>query len=154
MRNIIIFTICIFLSGCMSLDYDSLGYDSTEVITVTQPESIVEEVKEKGRLLINIEKVYIGMLKEELEGVMGAEIIIGYQKNKETGDLGPIKIKNPYRVETLQAKEKIYDVMYYFTSINKTDGVISEDELTPFVFEEDILVGRDWSFLFRLKNEF
>lgn len=32
------------------------------------------------------------------------------------------------------------------------DGAVSEDELTPLVFEKDVLVGNGWNFLNQLRN--
>ena len=57
----------------------------------------------------------------------------------------------------------LYFVLYYFTQIVKPDGLLSEDELTPLIFEaktssqnissQDPLIGKGQDFVFRLKNQ-
>ncbi|MBI3617053.1 MAG: DUF3192 domain-containing protein [Candidatus Omnitrophica bacterium] len=51
---------------------------------------------------------------------------------------------------TMGEKTTIDDVLYYFSHIQRADGIISSDELTPLVFEKDILIGKGWDFFIDL----
>ena len=44
-------------------------------------------------------------------------------------------------------KDKIFEVIYYVTDVKNDDGAITDDELTPLVFDEGNLIGWGWSFL-------
>jgi len=57
------------------------------------------------------------------------------------------KISNPYRTETLQGKDKVFEVWYYYTDIKNRDGAITDDELLPVVFDEGKLIGWGWGFV-------
>jgi len=85
----------------------------------------------------NLLKLSIGMTKQEVLSIMG---------DKYAED-GIITANNPYRSETLQGKDKTFEVLYYYTDIKKADSAITDDELTPLVFEESKLVGWGWGFL-------
>ena len=54
---------------------------------------------------------------------------------------------NPYRTETISDGEKTLEVLYYYTDIKRNDGAITDDELTPLVFDNGRLIGWGWSFL-------
>jgi len=56
-------------------------------------------------------------------------------------------INNPYKTEFLTVNDKQYDVIYYYTDVRKADGAITDDELTPLIFEDGKLIGWGWSFL-------
>ncbi|MCJ7555009.1 MAG: DUF3192 domain-containing protein [Ignavibacteriaceae bacterium] len=43
--------------------------------------------------------------------------------------------------------DKIFEVWYYYTDMKAYDGAITDDELTPVVFENDKLIGWGQSFL-------
>jgi len=53
----------------------------------------------------------------------------------------------PYRTETLQGKDKVLMIYYYYTDIKAADVGITDDELTPLVFDEGKLLGWGGSFL-------
>ena len=48
---------------------------------------------------------------------------------------------------------KKYSVLYYISSIVKPDGLVSEDELTPLVFDGEILVGKGLDELDRIRRK-
>jgi len=54
---------------------------------------------------------------------------------------------NPYRNEILQSKENTFEILYYLTDIQKDDNAITDDELTPLVFDGGVLIGWGRSFL-------
>ncbi len=50
-------------------------------------------------------------------------------------------INNPYRTSGFVAENKMYDVLHYWTDVKRRDGVITDDELTPLLFENGKLIG-------------
>ena len=87
----------------------------------------------------NLLKLSIGLTKQKVLNVMGT-------KSFETYTDG--RINNPYRSEILSSKEgKTFEVLYYYTDIKRTDDAITDDELTPLVFDNGKLIGWGWSFL-------
>lgn len=56
-------------------------------------------------------------------------------------------ISNPYRSEILQGKEKKFEIVYYVTDVKRDDGTITDDELTPLVFDDGKLIGWGFGFL-------
>ncbi len=106
----------------------------------------------EGRQLVNPAAAHLGMSRQEVLGALGDHLTIGYEFDKAApSQAKPITFKNPYRRETIAAGDKSYDVDYYFTSVKKPDDAISDDELVPFVFENDKLIGQGWEFLNQLK---
>jgi hypothetical protein len=57
-------------------------------------------------------------------------------------------IDNPYRIEVLTGKDgKTYEVLYYYTDMKARDDKITDDELTPLVFQDGKLIGWGYPFL-------
>ena len=139
MHKIPVWILCLFLSGC---------------ITVTsEPELSSEQWTNSSRALTNIRQVQLGMTYGEAAGIMGDAINVGYQKSDDLeGAYETIPVKVPYREEILEGTHKTYRVVYYFTHIRKSDGIISDDELTPLIFENDQLIGKGRNSLFMLKD--
>lgn len=97
----------------------------------------------------NLLKLSLGMTKEEVINIMpkGKKTVIPFA-GPYTGLIGRgITVNNPYRSEVLQGKDKKFEVLYYVTDIKKDDDAITDDELTPFVFDNGKLIGWGWSFL-------
>ncbi len=86
-----------------------------------------------------------GMSKTQVYKVMGETIIVGYTSSK------PMTINNPYKTEDIQVKESTYTVEYYVSRINQPDGVVTNDELTPVVFHDGIVIGKGWNYLKSLR---
>lgn len=95
----------------------------------------------------HLAKVSIGMTKDEVLKVMGTKSFSTYSQGDVFGIPSYLTITNPYRSEILQGKEKTLEVVYYVTDVKKDDNAISDDELTPFVFDNGKLIGWGWSFL-------
>lgn len=87
----------------------------------------------------NLLKLSIGMSKQEALNVMGTRSFATLEEGR---------INNPYRSEILSNKEgKIFEVLYYCTDEKRIDGAITDDELTPLIFDNGKLIGWGWSFL-------
>jgi len=97
----------------------------------------------------NLLKLSIGMLRQKVINIMGTEEMIAFYAPPGTGLIHrkTIIITNPYRSEILQGKDKILEIIYYATDVKRDDGVITDDELTPLVFDNGTLIGWGWSFL-------
>ena len=92
----------------------------------------------------NLIKLSMGMSKAEVLNTMGTKTIWAEGTT----------INNPYRSETLQGKDKTLEVLYYYTDIKRADGAITDDELTPIVFDNGKVIGWGWSFLEDNKNKY
>lgn len=135
------FFFLIILSGCVTIESQT-GSD-------------------KKKPLTSISRVKEGMSYQEVQAVMDGKLTIGYE-SLAAGGLQPIVMDNPVRIDKVIAHDKTYFVLYYLTQIVKPDGLLSEEELTPLVFEaqsstqnissQDPLVGKGQDFVFRLKN--
>lgn len=89
----------------------------------------------------NLKKLSIGMPKSTAMEVMGTEPSKGLF----------MWIDNPYRSEWVATKDgRRYEVLYYYTEIKERDDRITDDELTPLIFEDGKLVGWGYEVLRRL----
>jgi hypothetical protein len=91
-------------------------------------------------------RLSIGMTKAEVLEVMGTRTMV----LRSTADIETevFRINNPYRVES--AKDTLgqtYEILFYYTDLKKTDGIITDDELTPLVIKDGQLIGWGWTFL-------
>lgn len=170
MKANLILILCVFSAGCVGFETVSLekGEAPREQVVAAVPapaqpqrpptpkEGLVSKItapaEEKGNLT-NIHHVTVGMKYGEVAGIMGKQITIGYQQGSQRmGTFAPVTIENPHRQEVLKADNKMYNVVYYFTHIRTPDGQITDDELTPLVFENDELIGKGWTFLLDMKK--
>jgi len=76
---------------------------------------------------VSMMKLKIGMSSQDALNIMG----VGIMED----------IANPVRVEMYNEKGKEIKVAYYYTQIQKSDGAITDDELTPIIFVDDKLIG-------------
>jgi len=44
-------------------------------------------------------------------------------------------VSNPYRATGVQNEGRTYEILYYWTDVKPQDGTITDDELTPLIFE-------------------
>lgn len=125
MKNIIVVSIGLFLAGCHA-PLGQLGNENRN----------------------NLTKLAVGMSKQEVMGIMGEKTVEGKPTPLNISLVAAfISITNPYKIETLQGKEKTFAVLYYYTAAALKDYNIGHDELTPMVFDNDKLVGWGWGFL-------
>jgi len=80
----------------------------------------------------NILKLSIGMEKADVSRVMGV---------RQIRDLQLGTVTNPYKSEIFRVEKKIFEIWYYYTDRTVADGMMSNGELTPVVFENEKLVG-------------
>ena len=86
----------------------------------------------------NLAKLTVGLRKEVVMEMMGTEASKGVF----------MWIDNPYRSETLTGKDgKSYEVLYYYSDMKQRDDKITDDELTPLVFQDGKLIGWGYPFL-------
>ena len=128
----------IFLSGCVSM----YVVDKTATTGVEQPKKLTA-----------IDEIRLGMSLDDVTRKMGEKVVIGYQLSPESNSFEEITIPNPYKKETLSMNNQNYEVFYYFTSVQKADNLVADDELTPLIFQEEKLVGKGWDSLFRVKGK-
>ncbi len=86
-----------------------------------------------------------GMSKEEVLTIMGTKTIWAHDRQLSRAGIGRQMIANPYRIETMEAKGKTVEVLYYYTEESGHVG-IDDDELTPLLFEDAKLTGFGWSY--------
>jgi len=140
MKRFIVSLFCLALTGCVAVSYP-----------VEKKASLVHS--QKTILLTGMDKISHGMTFTRVQELIGESQTVGYEKCEECAQgFKEIAVKNPYRQENYSKNSKEYRIYYYYTSLQKPDGLITDDELTPFIFEDDILIGKGFDFLFRLKN--
>ncbi len=87
-----------------------------------------------------LQKISLGMKKQEVKEIMGTKTF--YQRNPYT------LVPNPYRIESIRTEAgKNYEIIFYYTDLKKQDGALTDDEMTPLVFENGILIGWGWLFV-------
>ena len=138
MNKIIWLLFCVFCAGCA-------------VTTVTTaPETVLSESPSVSHVFPSdeaVRKLLLGVSREEALALIGRTITIGYERKENAPDQYlPVTSPNPYRSQQITKGKSVYQVDYYLTKINKADGVIADDELTPLIFEDNKLIGKGWDF--------
>ncbi len=129
----------LILAGCVSMSEKSIPADPVLL---------------KKSSLTKIDMVKVGMAYKEVLAIMDSSVKVGYQQSDQGSMVfEPINLKQPTRAEILTGQGKNYEVLYYFTDINKADGMIVDDELTPLIFQDQKLIGKGWDFLFYLRKD-
>jgi hypothetical protein len=94
--------------------------------------SSLEQLRTRNRE--NLLRLSLGMSKFDVLQIMGTETVES--------------VNNPYRVETPKGKDgELYEVLFYHTDKKKKSDLISDSELTPIVFKDNVLIGWGWAFL-------
>ena len=98
--------------------------------------SSLERVRNTNR--DNLVLLSVGMTKPEVLRLMGTQTV-------ETEFM---TITNPYRIQSFQGGGgETHEIVFYYTDRKKTDGAITDDELTPLVFRAGRLKGWGWPLL-------
>ncbi len=135
----------ILLNACaMQQGYNPVASATKQTFLLNEPE---------------LAQVKLGMTQPQVHSLMGESIIIGYSSQmtnedntiKDASHFKPLLIKNPYKVESLNSKQNDYIVEYYVSIIKQPDGVVTDDELTPLIFQKGTLVGKGWEYLKNLR---
>ena len=114
-KQIALLVLCILITGCASS---------------------LDRVRKNNRK--RLLKLSAGMTKEQALIIMG--------RSGGGGSLGEPTVKSPYKNETLQSKARNFELFYYYTDINSrihiaNPSTIRDEDLTPLVFENDVLIG-------------
>ncbi len=145
MKKNIFLLCCLFTGGC------AVQTISEPPVLGGQGTGLSQSLKDSR--LTRINSVRVGMTSREVAATMGEKTTIGYERpDPASSAYHPVTVSNPYHKEFLRGPDKTYDVFYYFAHIQRADGIISSDELTPLVFEKDILIGKGWDFLIDLRS--
>jgi len=142
MKIFLVLFLCLMTSGCIPLLIGAgVG------VGVASSRKSISQTTAVNRT--NLLKLSLGISKDEAISIMGTKPI-GANYTELSGKrkiTRGITITNPYRSEILQGKDKTLEVIYYVTDDKNNDGAISDDELTPLVFDNGKLIGWGWSFL-------
>jgi len=100
-----------------------------------------EQVQSENRA--KLFRLEVGQTRQQVLEEMGTE--------PQTFNKGAFRsdgvVPNPYDSETHMMGSTEIEVLYYATNVQNTDGVITNDELTPLVLVDGILVGWGWTYL-------
>lgn len=92
----------------------------------------------------NLKNLAVGMTKEQAAAIMGTRT---FRDDDDRDFLVP----NPYRSESYQALDgTMYELLSYYTDLNKSGSKLSKDEMTPLIFENGKLIGWGWVFVDKL----
>jgi len=84
----------------------------------------------------------LGMTKAHVVSLLGDAIAEDFDES------GTYMITNPYKTETIKGHGNTYEVLYYHTQIKERDRFLTEDELTPLIFnKKQKMIGWGWTFL-------
>lgn len=138
MKRLLWILSCLALAGCA-------------VTTVTSaPDAVIAESPSASHVFASeeaVRKLLLGVSREEALALIGRSLTIGYERKENAPDeYLPVTSPNPYRSQQITKGKNVYQIDYYLTKINKADGVIADDELTPLVFENNKLIGKGWDF--------
>ena len=100
-----------------------------------------EQIQSENRA--KLFRLKVGQTRQQVLEEMGTE--------PQTFNKGAFRsdgvVPNPYDSETHMMGSSEIEVLYYATNVQNTDGVITNDELTPLVLVDGILVGWGWTYL-------
>lgn len=109
-------------------------------------------------------QVKTGMTQARVHEIMGDALVIGYSYEKALtneadasksveGDYKPLTIANPYKTENITTAKDSYVVEYYVNSVKHSDGVVSDEEMVPLIFQGGILKERGWERVHALRAQ-
>lgn len=120
----------------------------------------------------NLERLSVGMDRQEVLDLMGVGEQRQFTGSETEGPIGtgrdsmgvmsvqipvggnrPV-LYNPHRGELYNADGSSWEVLYYYTRVAHNDGMVTEDELTPIVLRDDVLIGWGWSFWARQARDY
>jgi hypothetical protein len=90
----------------------------------------------------NLIQLQLGMDRETVLRTMGTKSVVVKDGTEFVGT-----INNPYRTEMYQVDADTFEVIFYYTDLKGRDGAITDDELTPLLLKNGVLIGWGWSHL-------
>lgn len=146
MKNLIYMLSILLLAGCATMEPDQISLDQP-------PRSKKEPMRLEQKPLTPIGQIRKGMTYDEVMAIMGQEVKIGFsESDTSAASYGSVAMRNPYRIEMLTANDIPHLVVYFLTQINKSDGEVTDDELTPVVFKDNVMVGQGWNYIQALQS--
>ena len=96
----------------------------------------------------NLLKIDLGVTKNKVLEVMGGiQKIQTYTTTSFLTRKEGIIINNPFTRDFKTDKDGItFEILWYYSNINKADGAISKEEQTPIILEKNAVVGMGWEF--------
>lgn len=144
MKKLIYPLAAVLLTGCATMEPDQISLD--------RPPSAVP-ARPKQKPLTPIDQLRNGMTYDEVMALMGQEVKIGFSESGTSAEsYGSVAMRNPYRIEMLNANDTPHLVVYFLTRINNSDGEVTDDELTPVVFKDNVMIGRGWNYIESLQS--
>ncbi|MBF0478291.1 MAG: hypothetical protein HQL26_02300 [Candidatus Omnitrophica bacterium] len=134
-RVCLLILLCVGLYGCVTVEKED------------RPPANTAEHKQ----LIPVNLIRPGMSSAEVKSVLGNNMVIGYQKKDKTGIYEPINMAIPLKSEDFKRAQEKYRADFYYVEVRLPDGIISDEEITPVVFKNDLVVGIGWDFYKSLK---
>ncbi|GMQ80032.1 MAG: hypothetical protein BMS9Abin03_501 [Thermodesulfobacteriota bacterium] len=108
----------------------------------------------RARNASNLQRLNIGMSKQDVCKVMGADTESVREEIYFEGYLAGyrnVEVSNPYKSEIKQAGDKTYEIVYYYADAygmlmgywdaSYRDKKVTDNVLTPLVFENGRLIG-------------
>ncbi|MCB9719636.1 MAG: DUF3192 domain-containing protein [Candidatus Omnitrophica bacterium] len=134
----------LLLAGCATMEPGQVSLDQPPRAMAARPER---------KPLTPIDQIRNGMSYDEVMALMGREVKIGFSESDSSAQsVGTVAMRNPYRIEMMNAGDTPHLVVYFLTSINKSDGEVTDDELTPVIFKDNVMIGRGWDYIDTLQS--
>lgn len=133
MKKYFLIPLCLACLGC------SVKYDTVKV-----PEP---QFAPMIRRFVSLSDIRSGLKRSEVKSLLGDRIVVGYEMTDlDAQQYQPITYENPYKMENYQEGAKAYAVDFYLLGIKVDDGQVTDDELVPMVFQNEILAGYGWDY--------
>lgn len=138
--------LCIFFSLALLCGYVNANQVTGPGSKMMLARRTIAGIIEQNRR--NLSTLSLGMTKEKVLNIMENRPLIAYQNGEK------ISVTSPQKEEILEGKDKRLDVLYYMTEVYGKDYTVTNDKLTPLVFEGNKLIGIGWSFLEEIMKKY
>ncbi|OIQ40943.1 MAG: hypothetical protein BM563_01945 [Bacteroidetes bacterium MedPE-SWsnd-G1] len=133
MKTITLLFLNCFTLICFSQEIIEKNYETFD--------SFLEEQASK------IESISEGMTQQDVQKEMGSSIKVKVPAVGKMKALNQVFKQPEFVNKYARNPERVIDILWYFSTPKDQNGVISKNECTPIIFENDSLVGKGWSFL-------
>ena len=108
----------------------ALANDNTEPSAVDSNTVPLEQLAQGNQ--VNINKLTVGISKSAVVETMGTKVA-----STNNG-----LVLNPFRSEAFQDKSSVqYEILYYVTEKNRPFQPIKNEQMTPLIFKNGVLIG-------------